>query len=74
MCTRRMHVAGTVSKLVHTKLMLVNFHVVEETVCKAEKLRFKKLRPFLSCFITLEFKPAELLATCCGEKMALKEI
>ena len=33
-CMHRMHVAGTIRKLVHTKWILAHFYVVAETVYK----------------------------------------
>ena len=43
MCTHRMHAAGTVRKMVHTNLMLVNFYVAEEIVCKAETIEVQNI-------------------------------
>ena len=67
MCMRRTHFAGTMGKLVHTKLS-VHFNVVEENVCKrsAQYVTLKIEVIFFHCFMTNDVKPAELLTKCCG--------
>lgn len=66
-CMRRTHFAGTVGKLVHTKLS-VHFNVVEGNVCKrsAQDVTLKIEVIFFHCFMTNEFKRAEFLTKCCG--------
>ena len=67
MCMRRTHFAGTMGKLVHTKLS-VHFNVVEGNVCKrsAQDVTLKTEVIFFHCFMTNEFKRAEFLTKCCG--------
>ena len=59
-CMRRTHFAGTMGKLVHTKVS-VHFNVDKSKICD-----FENWGHFFHCFMTNDVKPAELLTKCCG--------
>jgi len=69
-CTHRTHVAGTVSKLVHTKQILVHFYVVAGTVCKSSANDVAlKIEIILSLLHDARIQTSWFHATCCRDKI-----